>query len=509
MASIGTRGLVVVGTLCLLGGCSEPTPPDGTSGSGASAATGGSSGSGGSAGTGGSAGGAGAGGSGGTSGTGGTSGSGGTSGTGGSSGSGGSGGSDLVCGQTYQRPVDVLFVVDNSGSMREEQAALSVQMPRLVNALVSGVASDGTQFVPVSDLHIGVVSTDMGLPDVPDRINLGCGDETRRYGDNGSLLNAPNPGGAPGVTCEPNYSTAFLGFSRSGDTATDETAATQLARDFACISSLGTTGCGFEQQLESALRALWPSDNRLLNGTSGIFEDGHPFIDGTLFGQADPAGPNTGFLRNVRSAPSLLAIVFVTDEEDCSSHSMGHFVPERFLADEDPLKTVGLNLRCYHEGVRVGSEDARDRGEANLYSTSRYAQAFKDLRPGAERLVMFAAIVGVPTDLVTSVRLSSVDFGNPASRDQYYDALLADSRMVNAVDPDTVNNANLVPSCLRSVPGTDVPQRAYAPRRFVKVAKEFGENAVIQSICQDDFTPAVDTLLRRIGTIIRGECPLE
>lgn len=502
MTSGWTCWFVVGGVLSLLAGCSEPTSPStGTSGSGAAAATGGSSGS---------NGGSGSAATGGTSGTGGTAAIGGTSGTAATGGSSGTGGSGVACGETYQRPVDVLFVVDNSGSMREEQDALRVQMPRLVNALLSGVGSDGTQFTPVSDLHMGVVSTDLGLPNVPDRASLGCGDESRPYGDNGLLLNAPNPGGAAGVLCESSYPT-FLGFSRSGDVNNDQQAATQLAQDFACISSLGTAGCGFEYQLESALRALWPSDNVLLDGTIGSFADGQPFTDRTFFGQAGPTGPNTGFLRNTPSAPSLLAIVFVTDEEDCSSHTLDHFVQDRFLDDDNPSKGVGINVRCYNEGVRVGGEDARDRGEANLYSTSRYAQAFKALRPGEERLVMFAAIVGVPAELVTNARLSAVDFGDPVARDRHYDELLADPAMVNTVDPETIANGypNLIPSCSRSVAGSTTLQRAYAPRRFVKVAKEFGENAVIQSICQDDFTPAVDALLQRIGTVIRGECPLE
>ena len=40
--------------------------------------------------------------------------------------------------------VDLLFVVDNSGSMREEQASLRAQFPRLVDVLTSGDAANGT-----------------------------------------------------------------------------------------------------------------------------------------------------------------------------------------------------------------------------------------------------------------------------------------------------------------------------------------------------------------------------
>ena len=45
--------------------------------------------------------------------------------------------------------------------------------------------------------------------------------------------------------------------------------------------------------------------------------------------------------------------------------------------------------------------------------------------------------------------------------------------------------------------------RAYPPTRIVEVAKGFGENGLVQSICQDDLGPAVDAIAdlitRRLG----------
>jgi len=403
--------------------------------------------------------------------------------------------------------VDLLFVVDNSGSMREEQEALRVQFPRLISTLTRGVRADGTSFPAVRDLHLGVVSTDMGLPNVPDRAALGCGDESRPLGDDGILQNRPNPGGAPGVACQPGYQFPFLSFRLSQNQAENDANATQIANDFSCIASLGTAGCGFEMQLEAGLRALWPSNNVLTNGMPGSFApDNRPFLDGTPFGKEGPAGPNTGFLRNnVAEGLSLVAVVYVSDEEDCSSHTMNHFVPERFLPEGDPLKLVGLNLRCFNEGVRTGGEANRDNGAANLYAVSRYAQGLKALRPGNDNLVIFAAIVGIPTTLAD--RQANVDFTDPVQRNAYYDSLLQDQALVEVVDPNSVAamNPNLTPSCLRNIPGSDVPQRAFPPRRFIKVAKEFGENATIQSICSDDFTPAVnqiiDIIARQLGSV--------
>ena len=92
--------------------------------------------------------------------------------------------------------VDLLFMVDNSGSMREEQEALRRELPKLIQGLTSGLRSDGSTFAPAKDLHLGVVSSDMGLigiQGIP-----GCDG----LGDDGVMNNVPDPGlpGCPAVT---------------------------------------------------------------------------------------------------------------------------------------------------------------------------------------------------------------------------------------------------------------------------------------------------------------------
>ena len=60
--------------------------------------------------------------------------------------------------------LDVLLMVDSSGSMAEEQAALAAQIPRLARALATGDANgDGVQDFPaLESVRFGVVSSDMG-----------------------------------------------------------------------------------------------------------------------------------------------------------------------------------------------------------------------------------------------------------------------------------------------------------------------------------------------------------
>ena len=66
--------------------------------------------------------------------------------------------------------VDLLFMVDNSNSMREEQANLTANMGDLIGALTAPPDENGDgvpDWQPVSSLHIGVISSDMGTSGFP------------------------------------------------------------------------------------------------------------------------------------------------------------------------------------------------------------------------------------------------------------------------------------------------------------------------------------------------------
>jgi hypothetical protein len=368
--------------------------------------------------------------------------------------------------------VDLLFVVDNSASMRDEQASLSAQFPRLIAMLTSGDLNDDgvVDFPPVQSLHLGVASTDLGLPGIDGIPNC------QGLGDEGRLLNAASPDVA-GCSAE-TYNPPFLTFdSERGDDAE------RIATDLACIATLGVDGCAFEQPLESALKAVWPGADQavtFVTDTSGF----------GMFGNAGPGFPNGDFIRNdPNQDPSLVAIVLVTDEEDCSSRRMDHFVPG--------ASPNGLNTRCFFEGLRGA--------ESNLFQVNRYIEVFKLLRPGREDLVIFAGIVGVPQRLTTPDVTSGYDFNMPGQPEAYFDMLLGAAEMQEMVDdrgtPDVLDDDAIRPSCDR---GPDA--RAMPPRRIVQVAKGFGANGIIQSICQENFGPAIDVIVETIAGKLGAPC---
>jgi hypothetical protein len=131
------------------------------------------------------------------------------------------------------------------------------------------------------------------------------------------------------------------------------------------------------------------------------------------------------------------------------------------------------------------------------WPVERYIDGFKKLRVDRESLLVFGAIAGVPTDLIRT----PVPPSNAAITPDYA-GILADSRMRETLDttPGTAG-ARLLPSC-------DVPGRgfAYPPRRIVEVARGFGANGIVQSICQESYAGALDAIIAKIADALGEVC---
>lgn len=327
--------------------------------------------------------------------------------------------------------IDILLMIDNSGSMMEEQMGLRLQLERMFEVLSSGdLDKDGTlDFEALDSIRFGVVSSDMGAGG--NTVST-CGNGD--VGDDGVLQTLGDGSG-----CGIGSTSGFLTFT--GD---EPDTATQFATDAQCMATLGLGGCGFEQQLESLLKALTPS-------TSPIR------FAGDSVGHGDRA--NAGFLRE----DSLLAIISLTDEDDCSSPET-----DELFDPSSSRYTGGLNLRCHEY------KDA-------LYPTSRYVDGLLALREDPSR-VLFATIAGMPVDLVEDVGTD-------------YERLLNDERMQERVDPAD-------PTSLVSVCNTADTGLAFPARRLISVAQQLeerGANGIVQSICQLDYSLVIDEVLTRIS----------
>jgi hypothetical protein len=157
--------------------------------------------------------------------------------------------------------VDLLFVVDNSGSMKEEQANLVAGFPAFVNEIQKELAD-------AESLHIGVVSTDEYEYNDP-----GCA------GVLGALVTQTGGANSSNGPCGPYVSgKRFM------------TEMDNLPQRFACAGQVGTDGDGDERPIDAALYALGP-------------------------GLGGPGACNEGFVRD----DALLVLVLITDEEEEAS----------------------------------------------------------------------------------------------------------------------------------------------------------------------------------------------
>jgi hypothetical protein len=376
-----------------------------------------------------------------------------------------------------QATLDVLFVIDNSGSMASEQQKLAREIPRMVAVLTSGdryatresevppgLSDKARLFTPVSSLHVGIVSTNFGgLDDVPPnavQAIVACAGT----GDSGKLQNSLKIAQdgvfaqsrsefagydlgqvvlAPDATCalpaQPLYQTFEPGVAP---------AAASLA--FSCAARLGVRGCPFEQPLESMWAALAPS-----HGQGELYQ----FLNGTR-GNGDAF--NQGFLRR----GAALAVVVLTDEDDCSLSDEGKGLFA--LSQEADDQYGNLNLRC----AAYEADTTLER------PVERYRDGVLALKGGRADRVVFTAIAGMPTD----------------ARSRTFDSLLADPALVS-----TENLANA--GFLKAACTTPQKDEAYPARRLLRTAKLF-PNALAESICVDSYAPVVDAMVDKVAPMM-------
>jgi hypothetical protein len=376
---------------------------------------------------------------------------------------------------------DILFVVDNSGSMGQEQAILATGVFTMLNSLTDPLP--GWPYPAADDVRVAVVSSDMGLQwgdpsqPPPDGVQVsGCNE----LGDNGSFLRgAYETSGAisiqnnaipcstdtqcpTGFTCDGKDDSGIGACHRDGSAspvacpALDADHATTspdakdplLAFETACLTMLGTDGCGFEQQLRAT--------------TSGLAQ-------------------NPDFLRE----DALLAIVVVSDEEDCSLATKGVFDSPEFN------DSARMNTACgEHPEALFTAGDMKD----------KIVQA-KDGKQGA---VVFSAIVGVPYD----PKEPGADGVCQGSGNAITGCLDAEDMQPVLVDEITISGGPVKeyrPACTRG-PADAPVTKARPGRRFVELAQEFGGQGYVYSICNADWSPVMKDTARLVAESVSGKC---
>ena len=228
--------------------------------------------------------------------------------------------------------MDIIFVVDDSGSMEQEQSNLATNFPKFVSVLEGFKTKSGAKL----DYRLAVTTTGRdikytleipGFPAIPQS----------EKGDNGAFRNSSTCG-------------ATKRWIDKGDTNGSST--------FSCLAKAGTSGPSIEMPLYSLKLAL---NDRVTDGT------------------------NAGFLR----PDALLAVVIMTDEDDCSRED------NDFKIQSDSCETMA-NLHPVAEYAAMLDTAAKGPGRwatAVIAGDKKCTSSFGDAIE-AKRLKDFVGVAG-------------------------------------------------------------------------------------------------------------------
>jgi hypothetical protein len=354
------------------------------------------------------------------------------------------------------RQLDLLFMVDNSDSMVEEQENLARNFPLLIGEL---------EKIPggLPDIHIAVISSNFGAG--PNVVSPAC----PVYGDRGRFLVKDGCGldGSQFHWLEQNINDGTKNFQGNN-----------LATAFGCLARLGVGGCGYEHQLQALRSSLY-----------------------------DVNPENRGFLR----PEAYMGIILLSDEDDCSAEPYATFFDEPVPSGQATsliCSTLGhvcngqevpamngfsapLNSCKPYERQQNPALDSKPEQDPprrqRLINVSELVDYVKAKKGGRPDRIIVSAIVGWP-------RGQGDQNATQAAEGHNYQV-----GMVMKTTPKPRVELDNIPIC--ETPGTG---RATAGVRFKGFIDGFGENGSMYSICQEDLGPSVkaigETLAKRLAT---------
>lgn len=328
------------------------------------------------------------------------------------------------------RELDLLFLIDKSPTMTDEQDGLTANFPRFIQVLRQ---IDGG----LPNLHLGVISQDLGAGGM--NVGSGCSGS----GDNGNLLAAPRIQG-----CSPPNGKFISDVEGAPGEPRITNYAGSLEETFSCIASLGPSGCGFEQHLGSLKKAL----------------------------VGNPA--NAGFLRE----NAYLAIVIISDEDDCTASNPRLYDPSSSLVGElGPF----ADFRCFEWGWECDEGTmSREEGQYTncrprldspyLHHPDSFVEDIKRLKDDPSKIIVATLVGPRPGDL-TPPKPTTV----------------------------TVNQNNIPvvsPSCVNG------SQNAFPMPRLLHFAEAFPERNTFYSLCNNDLSAGLTLVAQLIRRVLGNPC---
>jgi len=385
---------------------------------------------------------------------------------------------------TVNKDVDILFMIDNSGSMGPVQANLGANFPAFIEVL----EAEDVQ----ANYRIGITTSDNGnlwCPGTtPEAGNLVMSSCKSRIGDfifGGTVdvqdlacndicnLTEAELEVLPTITDEDSTPKPRPWFE-SIEGKKNIPAATDAAAAFACFGPQGINGCGFEAQLESMYLAL----TRAQTSTEASY----------------------GFLR----ASAILAIVLVTDEVDCSHNKMWS---EIFATDgnkefwSDPTAPFPTSAICWNAGVEC-EPGADPNSYASCESVNKDVNGNIGVSDEAAVLRPMNRYIGLVQGIEDAKKsindtqevIVALIGGVPSNGDIFYND-------IGHIDPAFQNEFGIGPGC----ESADLSIRALAPVRMRDLTNAFTQDNMF-SICDNNYSPALLAIANIIKSQIKPAC---
>lgn len=342
---------------------------------------------------------------------------------------------------TVNRDIDILFIVDDSPSMLDKQTNLKNNFPNFINVL-------NTIEGGLPNVHIGVATSDLGTsgadgmtaPAIPGSVG-GCSST----GKNGALQTFAAGTAVTGKFIS-DVASATPGARTTNYTGT-------LASAFSLIASAGAAGCGFEQHIEAAKRALQPSN-----------------------------AANAGFVR----PSAYLAIIIIADEDDCSlEHSTLLTSDTTQLGPLQSFRCTRYGITCDTGGTDpnainvAGPKSACHSNETGQYLTkiADYVTFFKGLKADPNNVIV-AGIVGPVTPFEVELR---------------------------APGGSTTQIPALAHSCTYT-DSNNAPEVADPAIRIKQLLDSFPNRSTFSTICQQDLSTGLVLIAQLLKSVLGSPC---
>jgi len=396
--------------------------------------------------------------------------------------------------------LDFLFVIDDSGSMCQEQERLARDFEQFSSFLFDELQG-------AADYRIAVISTDIGVAQGP--TNLGH--------DAGAFLYAPareaqSCDGAPMAfipntsDCEPSAdpvisSSSIESLVDAEALSTEERSAllkAELERQFRCRATLGTRGGSIEKGLEAMRQSL-----SCRGPNSELFRACcvNPETEEAFYNPACTPEPNDEpqFLR----PDATLVVLIISDEDDCSTPADAPLDTSRIICRQgglndgdadgvpdlyqtlcaDPqdcyMRECGPYLQegpeaCYQERCEINENKCPWRS-SRLSSIREYKEFLQGLKARPFDQLFVAPIVGFRTYTETGNLHRYVEAPAPAPECDNVNSPLYGTE---ACCPNGVCQSTMTFDTIKSCHLPDQNVQAYSGARYLELAESLGSNAL-------------------------------